>query len=54
MVTAHLGRRVNAAPKQKWLVIQSRLRRIVENYNEYKIDRKELEFLKPIAYNIHI
>ncbi len=49
-----LGWRVKAAPKQKWLEIQSRLQRIVENYNEFETDEKELEFLKPTAYNINI
>ncbi len=49
-----LGRRVKAAPKRKWLEVLSRLWRIVENYNEYKTEGKELEFLKPIAYNINI
>ncbi len=49
-----LGRRVKATPKRKWLQVQSGLRRIVENYNEYKTDGKELEFFKHIAYNINI
>ncbi len=49
-----LGQRIQAAPKRKWLEVQSRLRRIIENYIKYNIDGTELEFLKPIAYNINI
>ncbi len=53
VIELSLGR-VKAAQKRKWLEVQSKLRRIVENYNEYKTDRKKLEFLKSIAYNINI
>ncbi len=49
-----LGQRVKAAPMRKWLEVRSSLRRIVENYNGYKTEGKELEFLKSIAYNINI
>ncbi len=41
-----LGRRVKAAPKRKWLKIQSRLRRMIENDNEYKTDKKKAGIFK--------
>ncbi len=49
-----LGRRVKAALKWNWSEVQSTVRRIVENYNEYKTDRKELEFFKSMDYSINI
>ena len=36
MVELSMGRRIKVAPRKKWLDVQKRLRRIVQNYEDYE------------------
>ena len=47
-----LGKKVKAAPKEKWLEIQRRIQSIVQNYAEYEECGEDLEFLRLTADNI--
>ena len=50
VVELSLGRKIKAAPKKKWVDVQKKLRRIVQNYEDYEI----LEYLKAVGQTIII
>lgn len=49
-----LGRKVKAAPKQKWLQVQERIHSIVAEYDDYKRGDRILDYLRTIGYNINL
>ena len=50
VVKLSLGRIIKAAPKKKWLDVQNKLKRIVQNYEDYEI----LDYLKAVGQTIFI
>ncbi|KAJ4451934.1 hypothetical protein ANN_03415 [Periplaneta americana] len=46
-----LGQFVEAKPKQKWVRMNERIRNIVLNYNQYKEDKRTLDYLTSICHN---
>ena len=50
VVELSLKRRIKAVPRKKWLDVQKKLRRIVQNYEDYEI----LEFLKAVGQTVII
>lgn len=47
-----LGRKIKAAPKKKWIDYQLKIQHIAADFDTYKRDGKELEFLQLIGCNI--
>ena len=49
-----LGKSVKAKPKKKWYDLQARLQKITLDYNLYKDQNQDMEYLLKIAANIYI
>jgi len=49
-----LGKKVTASPKKRWLELQTRIRSIVIEYDEYKSDDRILEYLRNIGCNVNL
>lgn len=47
-----LGKKIKAAPKKKWIMLQDRIKAITLKYDEYKNGDRELEFLRALGHNI--
>ncbi|KAJ4446510.1 hypothetical protein ANN_13206 [Periplaneta americana] len=47
-----LGQSVKVKPKQKWIPMNERIRNIVLDYNQYKEDKKTLDYLRSIGHNV--
>lgn len=45
-----LGRRVKVGPKRKWLDLHSRIQGIAGNYDRYKDENSELDYLRTLAH----
>lgn len=52
MAELGLGKSVKAAPKREWIAIQERLRRIAEEYEDYKSEGRIIEYLEAMSYNV--
>lgn len=48
----YLGRKVRVAPKKKWVDFQNRIQNITNDYDTYKRERNELQFLELVGSNI--
>ena len=48
MVELSLGKKIKVAPRKKSLDVQKKLRRIVQNYEDYSI----LEYMKAVGYRL--
>lgn len=47
----HLGRKLKAGPKKKWVLLQNRVKTIVANYNTFKDEDNVLEYLRLLSNN---
>lgn len=50
----NLGKSVKAGPKKKWYDHQQRVRNVVMDYENFKNESNEMDYLKNLAYNINI
>lgn len=49
-----LGRKVKAAPRQKWITLQERIQTVATEYEDYKANDDVMEYLRIQASNIHM
>lgn len=47
-----LGKRIKAAPKRQWSMLQDRVQDIVKEYDEHKANNTVLDYLRALGHNI--